>query len=55
MISRQGGELINIMYSDDLYRWENYRLLMEPAILLGAAAAGELRFTGKKQKRDGCS
>src|SRR6185436_3117608 len=30
MISRQGGELINIMYSDDLYRWENYQLLMEP-------------------------
>ena len=30
MISRQGGENINIMFSDDLYYWENFQVLMEP-------------------------
>lgn len=30
MISRQGGELINIMFSDDLYKWDSYKTLMEP-------------------------
>jgi len=30
MISRQGGENISIMFSDDLYRWEKSELLMEP-------------------------
>jgi len=30
MISRQGGEKINIMFSEDLYIWENFQLLMEP-------------------------
>ncbi|MGB3076876.1 MAG: glycoside hydrolase family 130 protein [Chitinophagales bacterium] len=30
MISRQGGEVMNIMYADDLYRWDEYRLLLEP-------------------------
>ncbi len=30
MISRQGGEKINIMYSDDLYRWDEYNVLLEP-------------------------
>ena len=30
MISRQGGEKINIMYSDDLYDWPKFELLMEP-------------------------
>ena len=30
MVSRQGGEKINIMFSDDLHLWENYQLLMEP-------------------------
>jgi predicted GH43/DUF377 family glycosyl hydrolase len=30
MISRQGGEKIQIMFSADLYRWENFQLLMEP-------------------------
>jgi predicted GH43/DUF377 family glycosyl hydrolase len=30
MVSRQGGEKINIMFSDDLYRWDNFQLLMEP-------------------------
>jgi len=30
MVSRQGGEKINIMFSDDLHLWENFQLLMEP-------------------------
>jgi predicted GH43/DUF377 family glycosyl hydrolase len=30
MISRQGGENISIMFSDDLYHWENASVLMEP-------------------------
>ena len=30
MISRQGGENISIMFSDDLYRWEKSEVLMEP-------------------------
>ncbi len=30
MISRQGGEMINIMFSDDLYYWQNYQQLMQP-------------------------
>ena len=30
MISRQGGEKISIMYSDDLYVWEEFQTLMEP-------------------------
>ena len=30
MVSRQGGEKISMMFSEDLYAWENYQLLMEP-------------------------
>jgi len=30
MISRQGGEKINIMFSEDIYTWETYELLLEP-------------------------
>ncbi|MDQ6762128.1 MAG: glycoside hydrolase family 130 protein [Bacteroidota bacterium] len=30
MISRQGGEKISIMFSDDLYVWNEYQTLMEP-------------------------
>jgi len=30
MISRQGGENINIMFSDSLYHWDEYQLLMTP-------------------------
>jgi predicted GH43/DUF377 family glycosyl hydrolase len=30
MISRQGGEKINIMFSDNLYYWDNYQLLLAP-------------------------
>ncbi|MCK5839031.1 MAG: glycosidase, partial [Bacteroidales bacterium] len=30
MISRQGGECVSIMFSDNLYEWNEYQLLMEP-------------------------
>jgi predicted GH43/DUF377 family glycosyl hydrolase len=30
MISRQGGEKISIMFSDNLYAWDNFEILMEP-------------------------
>lgn len=30
MISRQGGEKINIMFSDNLYSWDSYQTLLEP-------------------------
>ena len=30
IISRQGGEKINIMFSDDLYVWNEFQTLMEP-------------------------
>jgi len=30
MISRQGGETINIMYSTDVYTWNSYKVLMTP-------------------------
>jgi predicted GH43/DUF377 family glycosyl hydrolase len=30
MITRQGGEKISIMYSDNLYVWEEFQTLMEP-------------------------
>ena len=33
MISRQGGENISIMFSDDIYCWEKFQLLMEPKFI----------------------
>lgn len=30
MISRQGGENISIMYSDDLYCWDSYKTIQKP-------------------------
>jgi predicted GH43/DUF377 family glycosyl hydrolase len=30
IISRQGGENVSIMFSEDLYRWDKHELLMEP-------------------------
>ncbi|MEN8227952.1 MAG: glycoside hydrolase family 130 protein [Bacteroidota bacterium] len=30
MISRQGGENISIMYSDDLYYWDSYKTIQKP-------------------------
>ena len=30
MISRQGSEMLSIMFSEDLYAWENFQPLLEP-------------------------
>ncbi|MBA3649038.1 MAG: glycosidase [Chitinophagales bacterium] len=30
MVSRQGGENISIMFSENIYEWKSYQLLMEP-------------------------
>ena len=30
MIGRQGGENITIMYSDDLFHWDDYQILLKP-------------------------
>jgi predicted GH43/DUF377 family glycosyl hydrolase len=30
LISRQGGESISIMYSEDLYCWDTYKIIQEP-------------------------
>lgn len=30
MVGRQGGRCLSIMFSDDLYRWEEYQMLQEP-------------------------
>ena len=30
MCSRQGSEVLSMMFSDDLYHWDKYQLLMEP-------------------------
>lgn len=30
MIGRQGGEYISIMYSDDLYYWDTYKVIQKP-------------------------
>ena len=30
MTSRQGAEKLSIMFSDDIYKWDSYQLLMEP-------------------------
>ncbi len=40
MISRQGGENISIMFSDDLYVWEESQLLMKPKYAFEVAQLG---------------
>ncbi|HYV91500.1 MAG TPA: glycoside hydrolase family 130 protein [Chitinophagales bacterium] len=50
MISRQGGETINIMYSDDLYRWENFRVLLEPRFEWELVQAGNCGSPIKTEK-----
>ena len=40
MISRQGGEVMNIMFSDDLYRWDTFQLLMAPEFAWEAVQVG---------------
>jgi predicted GH43/DUF377 family glycosyl hydrolase len=40
IISRQGGENVSIMFSEDLYRWEKHELLMEPKFHFELAQIG---------------
>jgi predicted GH43/DUF377 family glycosyl hydrolase len=40
MIGRQGGENISIMYSDDLFIWENYKVIMTPQDTWGHVQLG---------------
>ena len=40
VISRQGGEYLSIMFSEDLYNWNNYQLLMEPEFPFEVAQMG---------------
>lgn len=50
MISRQGGENINIMFSENLYRWDEYQVLMKPRYtweLLQLGNCGSPIRTGK--------
>lgn len=50
MISRQGGEMINIMYSDDLYFWENFQVLMEPRFMWELVQLGNCGSPIKTEK-----
>jgi len=50
MISRQGGENIYIMFSENLYRWEEFQVLMKPTYdweLLQLGNCGSPVRTGK--------
>ncbi len=40
MIGRQGGENITIMYSDDLYIWDDYKIIMTPQDTWGYVQLG---------------
>jgi predicted GH43/DUF377 family glycosyl hydrolase len=40
MLGRQGGEKITIMYSDNLFIWENYQTLMIPELSWGLTQLG---------------
>jgi predicted GH43/DUF377 family glycosyl hydrolase len=40
MIGRQGGENITIMYSDDLFIWDNYEVIMKPEDTWGYVQLG---------------
>ena len=40
MIGRQGGENITIMYSDDLFIWDDYKVIMTPQDIWGFVQLG---------------
>ncbi len=40
MIGRQGGENITIMYSDDLFIWDDYKVIMTPQDIWGYVQLG---------------
>lgn len=50
IISRQGGENISIMFSDDLYRWDKHELLMEPVYPFELAQIGNCGSPIKTEK-----
>jgi predicted GH43/DUF377 family glycosyl hydrolase len=50
MISRQGGERINIMFSEDLYTWENFQLLVEPRFAWELVQVGNCGSPVKTEK-----
>jgi predicted GH43/DUF377 family glycosyl hydrolase len=50
IISRQGGENISIMFSDDLYRWDNHELLMDPVYPFEMAQIGNCGSPVKTEK-----
>ena len=49
MISRQGGEKINIMFSDDLYVWNDISNFDGTVVYLGICSVGQLRLTCKNR------
>ena len=50
IISRQGGESISIMFSDDLYKWDKHELLMEPVYPFEMAQIGNCGSPIKTEK-----
>ncbi|MEO5673520.1 MAG: glycoside hydrolase family 130 protein [Chitinophagales bacterium] len=50
MISRQGGETMNIMYSDDLHLWENFCVLIKPEFLWELVQLGNCGSPVKTEK-----
>jgi predicted GH43/DUF377 family glycosyl hydrolase len=50
IISRQGGENISVMFSEDLYRWDKHELLMEPVYPFELAQIGNCGSPIKTEK-----
>lgn len=50
MSGRQGGEDITIMYSDDLYNWEDYEVIMSPEFEWGLVQQGNCGSPLKTEK-----
>jgi predicted GH43/DUF377 family glycosyl hydrolase len=50
IISRQGGENISIMFSNDLYQWDQHELLMEPLYPFELAQIGNCGSPIKTEK-----
>jgi len=50
IISRQGGENVSIMFSNDLYRWDRHELLMEPLFPFELAQVGNCGSPIKTEK-----
>ncbi|MEO7561085.1 MAG: glycoside hydrolase family 130 protein, partial [Ferruginibacter sp.] len=50
MTARQGGEKMSIMFSEDLYTWETFQLLMEPRYLWELVQLGNCGSPVKTEK-----